>query len=101
MAKIRKKIKAAVPHEVDWPFGPKNYFLFAVALVVIIVGYICLGWGNDPNHPITLTIAPILLVVGYLIIPFAIMAKGKSGPEDLDEEIPWADVQETGSDDPK
>lgn len=77
MATRNRKSKATDAPVVDWPFGTKNYILFGVALVVIIVGYICLGYGDDPNHPITLTLAPILLVVGYLIIPFAIMAKGK------------------------
>ena len=61
----------------EWPFGTKNYILFGISLVIIIVGYICLGSGDDANDPITLTVAPILLVIGYALIPFAIMAKGK------------------------
>ena len=84
MATKSKKIKAADTPTVDWPFGRKNYVLFGVALVIIIVGYICLGYGDDPNHPVTLTLAPILLVVGYLIIPFAIMAKGRSEPTEAE-----------------
>ena len=81
-AKITKPKTLETP-AFDWPFGKKNYILFAVALVIIIIGYICLGYGDDPNHPVTLTLAPILLVLGYLLIPFAIMAKGKtdSGPD--------------------
>jgi hypothetical protein len=78
MAVKNTKTKAAESAAFDWPFGRKNYILFAVALAIIIVGYICLGYGDDPNHPITLTLAPILLVLGYVIIPFAIMAKGKT-----------------------
>lgn len=78
MATVSKKTKASDSPAFDWPFGSRNYILFGVALVVIIIGYICLGYGDDPNHPITLTVAPILLVLGYLIIPFAIMAKGKA-----------------------
>jgi len=77
MAVKTTKTKAAEVAAFDWPFGRKNYILFAVALAIIIVGYICLGYGDDPNDPITLTLAPILLVLGYVIIPFAIMAKGK------------------------
>lgn len=84
MATVSKKTKSSSAPAFDWPFGSRNYILFGVALVVIIVGYICLGYGDDPNHPITLTVAPILLVVGYLIIPFAIMAKGK--PQEKTEE---------------
>jgi len=84
MAAKTKKTKADETPAVDWPFGKKNYVLFGIALVILIVGYICLGYGDDPNHPVTLTLAPILLVIGYLIIPFAIMARGKpepAGPE--------------------
>jgi len=77
MAVKSTKSKAAENSAFDWPFGRKNYILFALALLIIVIGYICLGYGDDPNHPITLTVAPILLVIGYLIIPFAIMAKGK------------------------
>jgi hypothetical protein len=61
----------------EWPFGRKNYILFGISLVIIIIGYICLGSGDNANAPITLTVAPILLVLGYALIPFAIMAKDK------------------------
>ena len=80
MATGVKKTRVTDAPAIDWPFSRKNYILFALALVIIIMGYICLGYGDDPNHPITLTLAPILLVVGYLIIPFAIMVRGKSEP---------------------
>ncbi len=77
MAVKTTKAKAADSPAFDWPFGRKNYILFGVALAIIAIGYICLGYGDDPNNPITLTVAPIILVIGYLLIPFAIMAKGK------------------------
>lgn len=77
MVTSNKKTKTAETAAFDWPFGRKNYVLFGIALLIIVIGYVCLGYGDDPNHPITLTLAPILLVLGYLIIPFAIMAKGK------------------------
>lgn len=55
-----------------WPFGRKNYLLFAVALVVISIGYVLLGQGS-------MTLAPLLLVVGYCaLVPWAILAKDKS-----------------------
>jgi len=86
MAAKTKKSKTDEIPAVDWPFGMKNYVLFGVALVILIVGYICLGYGDDPNHPVTLTLAPILLVIGYLIIPFAIMARGKREPAQSESE---------------
>jgi len=91
MATKSVKSKSAEVPAFDWPFGKKNYVLFGVALAILVVGYICLGYGDDPNHPITLTLAPILLVIGYLLIPFAIMARGKpdetsAGSEKADSE---------------
>ena len=66
MATKTAKSKTVDAPAFDWPFGKKNYILFAIALVIIVIGYICLGYGDDPNHPLTLTVAPILLVLGYL-----------------------------------
>ena len=55
--------------EAGLPFGRRNYLLFGIGLVVIVVGFIALGMGS-------ITLAPILLVLGYLvIIPLAIILK--------------------------
>jgi hypothetical protein len=52
------------------PFTKKNYMWFAIGIVVIILGYITLGYGS-------ITLAPILLVAGYcVIIPIAIIIDG-------------------------
>ena len=52
------------------PFTSKNYILFAIGLLVIVIGYITLGYGS-------ITLAPILLVLGYcVIIPIAIIING-------------------------
>lgn len=68
--------------ELKWPFGPKNYILFAIALVVIIVGYISLGQGS-------ITLAPILLILGYcILVPLAIWIKGKPENGSTDTEQP-------------
>lgn len=59
---------------VEWPFGSKNYILFGLAILVIVIGYFLLGSGS-------MTMAPILLVLGYcVLIPVAIMVR--SGPEE-------------------
>jgi hypothetical protein len=58
--------------QVKWPFGKRNYLVFALALVVIIIGYITLGQGS-------ITLAPILLVLGYcVLIPIALIIRGRS-----------------------
>jgi hypothetical protein len=52
------------------PFSRKNYILFAIGLLVIVLGYVTLGYGS-------ITLAPILLVLGYcVIIPVAIIING-------------------------
>ncbi|HHI03227.1 MAG TPA: hypothetical protein ENL22_06885 [candidate division Zixibacteria bacterium] len=67
-----KKEKKRADEGFEWPFGPRNYILFAIGLLVIIVGYISLSAGS-------ITLAPILLVLGYcVLIPISIIIKGKS-----------------------
>ena len=86
MAIAKKKTGSSKSGTTIWPFGKRNYILFAIALAVIVIGYICLGYGDDPNHPITLTVAPIVLVIGYALIPFAIMARGRTDDADSEPE---------------
>lgn len=53
------------------PFTKMNYYIFAVGLLSIILGYFTLSQGS-------ITLAPILLVLGYcVIIPVAILYRGK------------------------
>ncbi len=52
-----------------WPFGPRNYAVFGIGLLSIVLGYVFLAKGS-------ITAAPILLVLGYcVLIPVAIMLK--------------------------
>ena len=54
-----------------WPYGKKNYIIFAAAAIVIIIGFILLGQGSD-------TFSVILLVLGYcVLIPAALILKDK------------------------
>ncbi len=70
MAK-KEKEKKAEKERFEWPFGPRNYIIFAIGLLVIIVGYISLAAGS-------ITLAPILLVLGYcVLIPISIIVSGK------------------------
>lgn len=81
MATKRKKEEAR--GDIEWPFGPKNYMLFGVALAVIILGYFVLSTGD-------ITWSPILLVLGYcVLIPLAIMLRGR--PEEPAEDFPSSD----------
>lgn len=71
MATLNKMTEQRSDHAMEWPFGRKNYIYLAVSLGVIIAGFISLASGS-------ITLAPILLVLGYGMIPFAIMARGRS-----------------------
>ncbi len=88
MAVVKKNMRAPASPTLIWPFGKRNYLLFAVSLIIIVIGYVCLGYGDDPDHPITITLAPILLVIGYSVIPFAIMAKGNTDKGDSSADKP-------------
>jgi len=91
MATKRSKKGSTEETVYSWPLGRKNYVLLGISLAIIVIGYICLGWGDDPDAAITLTIAPILLVIGYFMIPFAIVARdgatdtAEAGAEDEGE----------------
>nr|MBN2278812.1 hypothetical protein [candidate division Zixibacteria bacterium] len=68
---MAKKVKKDEKERFEWPFGPKNYIVFAIGILVIIVGYISLAAGS-------ITLAPILLVLGYcVLIPISIIISGK------------------------
>lgn len=71
-ARAAAKVAADRYEEIRWPFGKKNYLVFALALVVIVIGYVTLGYGS-------MTLAPVLLVLGYcVLIPVAIVIRGKA-----------------------
>ncbi len=68
---MAKKAKKEEKEKFEWPFGPKNYLIFAIGLAVIVAGYISLSAGS-------ITLAPILLVLGYcVLIPVSIIVRGK------------------------
>ncbi len=68
-ARAAAKVAADRHEEIRWPFGMKNYLVFALALVVIVIGYVTLGYGS-------MTLAPALLVLGYcVLIPVAIVIR--------------------------
>ena len=58
-----------------WPYKRKNYLLFGVGVLVIIVGYLIMYLG-EVNSFQSLVISPLLLLVGYLvIIPIALLIR--------------------------
>ena len=59
----------------SWDFNRKNYLLFCIGLVVILVGYLLMSFGETTSFQ-AVKLAPILLIVGYcIIIPISIIYK--------------------------
>jgi hypothetical protein len=62
-------------------FSSINYKLFAVSFVLLVIGYICLGQGPVTNH-LSWSVAPVILVGVYcVLLPIAIIIKGKDKAE--------------------
>ncbi len=73
------------------PYTRWNAMMFAAAIGVIVIGYICLSRPPVDGF-LSLTLAPILLVLGYcVLIPIALLMGGPSGKEASTEE-PGEDV---------
>ena len=54
-------------------FNHRNYLILGVAIVTIVLGFICLSMGRQSDF-LGLTASAILLVVGYLVlVPWAIL----------------------------
>ena len=66
----------------SWSFNKTNYFLLFGGILLIILGYIIMSYG-EVNSFQSLTLAPITLFFGYIIlIPSALIYKGKKIKKD-------------------
>jgi hypothetical protein len=58
-------------------FSDMNFRLLGISIVLLVIGYICLGQGPVYNH-ISWSVAPIILVFVYcILIPVAILYREK------------------------
>jgi len=82
-----KKVEKSKKESIGFVFGPMNYRLLVIGLVVIILGFILMAGGksDDPNvfNPEVfstrrITIAPLIVLVGFVIEGFAIMWRPKN-----------------------
>jgi len=56
------------------PFSGRNYLLFAIGVLFIVLGFVLLSTGD-------ISISPVLLVLGYCgFLPAAILVKRKQKP---------------------
>jgi uncharacterized membrane protein HdeD (DUF308 family) len=78
---IRQRVRKEPIKSQGLPLNSTNYWLFALGLAVIVIGYVALAQ-PPADGPMSLTLAPILLVIGYcLIIPAAILYQKKKSLE--------------------
>jgi len=65
--RLEKSMENAEKNQYEWPFGLKNYCLFGVALLVIIIGYINLNSSST-------NLATSLIIFGHcFLIPMSII----------------------------
>ncbi len=58
-----------------WPFKKINYLIFGIGVVLIMIGYLLMGYGAVDSI-LSVKVAPFFLFVGYIIfIPIAILYK--------------------------
>lgn len=87
-----KKVKKSNQEKMGFVFGPMNYRLLVIGLVVIIIGFILMAGGKSEDPTVfnpevfsirRITIAPIVVLIGFIIEGFAIMWKQKNKSENL------------------
>ena len=83
-------MKEAEKSQVGFAFGPQNYRLLIIGLIVIVIGFLLMlgGKSDDPNvfNPEIfswrrITLAPIVVLIGFVIEGVAIMKKPKTSKE--------------------
>ena len=66
----------------SWSFNKTNYLLLFSGILLIILGYFIMAYG-EVNSFQSLTLAPVILFIGYIIlIPSALIYKGRVTKKD-------------------
>jgi hypothetical protein len=84
---MSKKVEKSKKEQMGFVFGPMNYRLLVIGLVVIIIGFILMSGGKSDDPSVfnpevfstrRITLAPIVVLIGFVIEGFAIMWKPKN-----------------------
>lgn len=62
-------------------FGPRNYRLMGIGLVILAVGFVTMMFGNKENYGedfLGITLGPLLLIAGFLVEFAAILVRDDS-----------------------
>jgi len=78
MAKVREKSARKARFAAgSLPFTRKNYIIFGIGILMIIIGYFFLAQGPADSF-LSLSVAPVFLVVGYcILIPLSILYRDR------------------------
>ena len=85
-----KKVEKSKKEQMGFVFGPMNYRLLVIGLVVIIIGFVLMSGGKSDDPAVfnpevfsirRITIAPLVVLIGFIIEGFAIMWKPKNKSE--------------------
>ena len=61
----------------SWSFGKRNYQIFGIGILTIIIGYVVMLLG-DTDSVQSVKIAPWILIIGYcIIIPLSLLYRAK------------------------
>ena len=83
---MAKKVEKSTKEQMGFVFGPMNYRLLVIGLVVIIIGFILMSGGKSDDPTVfnpeifstrRITIAPLVVLIGFIIEGFAIMWRPK------------------------
>lgn len=86
MKKLKSKTTSAPEKKNAFVFGPFNYILMGIGIVLLFIGYILLSGGgsDDPNvfneamfDKRRLVASPIMIVLGFIVEIAAIMLSPK------------------------
>jgi len=68
--------RKAVEEKRWFPFGRRNWRMFGIAVLTVVIGYVLLSIGPYDSFW-SLTLAPIFLGVGYFVLfPLSILIPG-------------------------
>lgn len=81
MVKMKKKTKKRSAFIENLTLTRKNFVIFGIGILAIIIGYIVMATGETYSIQ-SLVIAPILLLIGYfIIVPISILYKKKGADQ--------------------
>lgn len=79
----------------DFAFGKENFAIVALAVLLIIIGFVLMSGGGSGDESFNpdifsvrrIVIAPIITVIGFLVVIIGILKKGKEQNKEIENTI--------------